>query len=157
MYLYVHSSTVVYAWANSKEDESLQQAGNILKRMDELRESGERPDLIPDVASYTSIINALANKSRHSTAQEAEDILNHLMVERSSSLDSGIFNAVIKAHNKSGQSASAEKAEAVLRFLLDDKGPVNAKPNTITFNSVIDSWSKVGGKEGAGKSFTYLV
>ena len=124
--------------------------------MDELRESGERPDLIPDVVSYTSIINAFANKSHHNSPQEAEDILDRLMVNRSSSIGSGIFNAVIKAHNNSGQNASAEKAESILRFLLDGEGPVNAKPNTITFNSVIHSWSKVGGKEGAGKSFYEL-
>ena len=53
---------------------------------------------------------------------------------------------------KFGEVGSAAKAENILNHVLEGEGPVRVRPNTITFNSVIDAWSKSRAQDAAARS-----
>jgi len=139
-------NSVIYAWANSKEYNGIKRANQILSEMDALRKSGKRPDLIPDAVSYTNIISALAHDSNSKNIQHTQSIIDNMFSmmnnenDQEIQLDSAVYNALIYAQSK--QSGSAEKALMLLNYMLDGDSKSKVRPNTITFNSVIDALSK---------------
>jgi len=152
-------NSVIHAWTKSNEKGSFECATQILNNIETLYSSGERPDLKPDVFSYSMLISALASKPSRSSARSAQDILDRMMCLEEShaggektTLDSGVLNAVMHVQSKSGEVGSAAKAESMLNRVLEGEGPVRVRPNTITFNSVIDAWSKSGEKDAATRA-----
>ena len=138
--------------------------------------------MIPDAVSYTSIISALAKRNDRKSTELLDDLITLVHEHGSgSTLDSGVYNALIYAQIQNDENGSAEKAENLLLSMLDGDQdadsamirPVSlidcSKPvmfdaisltthlifssmqNTITFNTVIDAWSKSKQKDSAGK------
>jgi len=149
-------NSVIHAWARSSEDGALSQANKILKEMKLLRESGERPDLILDAISYTSIISALtrvSNKKDPESVRLLDDMMSMVRNEvHESNVDSGVYNALIHAQVHSGDIGAAEKAERLLLSMLTSNDSLAVRPNTITFNTVIDAWSKSNEPKGAARA-----
>jgi hypothetical protein len=83
------------------------------------RQSGDRPDLIPDAVSYTSIIRSFTKQDNDEGLSLKNYILNKAKVNAG---DSGLNNALlltqIESHEDSG--AAAEKGEQVLRSMIKE-------------------------------------
>lgn len=127
--------TVIHAWTKSNEKDSFECATQILNKIENLYRSGARPDLKPDVFSYSMLISALASKPSRSSARNAQDILDRMMsLEEShadgetTALDSGVLNAVMHVQSKSGEVGSAAKSENMLNRILEGEGPVRVRP-----------------------------
>lgn len=111
-----------------------------------LRKSGKRPDLIPDAISFTSIVSAIAHDSKRRKVKDAQRILDTMYSILKDDDGGGIqldrvaYNALI--HAQSTQSGSADKAEMLLDYMLEQNGPSSIRPNAITFNTVLDAISK---------------
>ncbi len=112
--------SAIHAYTNSPGEDGVQKAANVLKRIDTLRRSGDRPDLIPDAVSYTSIISALSKQNDGESAELLEDLISMIQEDESSmAVDSGLYNAIIYARVQSGENDAAEKAESLLLSMLD--------------------------------------
>ena len=127
------NGVVIHAWANSKENGAIQRAHQILVEMQSLRKSGERPDLIPDAISFTSIVSAIAHDKRQSRVKETQKILDTMFnILKDDGDDGGIemdrvaYNALIHAQSK--QSGSADKAEMLLDYMLEKDGNSAIRP-----------------------------
>lgn len=123
---------VIHSWANSREDGGIQRAHQILSEMQSLRKSGERPDLIPDAISFTSIISALAHNSRYGKVKDAQKMLDAMfgIIKNEDGqgikLDRVAYNALINAQSK--QSGSAHKAEILLDYMLEQDDTSAIRP-----------------------------
>ncbi|GFH54846.1 hypothetical protein CTEN210_11322 [Chaetoceros tenuissimus] len=140
--------------------------------------------VLPNVKSFNNVINAWAHSESEEGAIRSIQILKHLIFE-SNDIDSDdtfkqpiskiivpdtvTFNLVINAFSKSGLSNAGERAEEILNFMRDPsqentkalsmgsslKVPIdelNIFPDTITFNSTINAWSKDNSLRGASKA-----
>jgi hypothetical protein len=137
------SYLAIHAYTNCLEKDGVQKAANILKRIDTLRKSGDRPDLIPDAVSYTSIISALAKRNDSKSSALLDELISMLHEDGSdSTVDSGVYNALIYAQVQSGKDDAAEKAENLLLSMLDDD---NASARVRPVSSVCHNsfWSMV--------------
>lgn len=98
--------------------------------MQSLRKSGERPDLIPDAVSFTSIVSALAKDSiRGNVKERMLDAMFSILKDddgKEIKLDSVAYNALI--HAQSNQSGSADKAEKLLDFMLEQGSNSTIRP-----------------------------
>eukprot|EP00557_Chaetoceros_sp_GSL56_P006495 CAMPEP_0176503992 /NCGR_PEP_ID=MMETSP0200_2-20121128/15682_1 /TAXON_ID=947934 /ORGANISM="Chaetoceros sp., Strain GSL56" /LENGTH=900 /DNA_ID=CAMNT_0017903367 /DNA_START=234 /DNA_END=2934 /DNA_ORIENTATION=+ len=149
----VKNNSVIFAWANSSDSGAVQRACQLLNEMELKRKSGDRPDLIPDAVSYTSIIRSFTKQDNDEGVSLKKYILNKAKFNVE---DSGLNNVLLLTQIESNEDsgAAAEKAEQVLRSMIKDSqnDPSKIKPNTITFNTVIDAWSKSNAKHAAAKA-----
>lgn len=152
-------NSVINAWAKSQEKGSIRKALALLNEMNNLRKTSSRTDLVPDAVSYTSIITSLAKQNDHNSEKLMDDFMRILEEDQTeTTLDSGLYNALLHAQVQSGKEDSAAKAERLLRSMLSESkdGNSKVKPNTITFNIVLDAWSKSKVKGAAGKPLESL-
>ena len=117
---------VIHAWVNSNEKDAIQRAHKILSEMQSLRKSGERPDLVPDAVSFTSIVSTLAKDSvRGKTKERMLDTMMSILKDddgQEIKLDSVAYNALIHAQG------SADKAEMLLDFMLEQGSNSTIRP-----------------------------
>jgi len=108
----------------------------LLNEMNNLRNTSNRPDLVPDAVSYTSIITSLAKQNDDDSEKLMKDFVDILEKDPKSNLDSGLYNALLHAQIQSGQEDSAAKAERLLRSMLNESkgGPSKVKPVSICTN-----------------------
>lgn len=121
-------NSVIYALANSSETDSINRAFRVLEKMKELKENGTRADLIPDAVTYTSLISALSRSDRKSNKSLIEKVTSLIQGERDLKLDSGVYNALIHAQSRGVELEYAEKAEKMLRLMLQSEDKQMAKP-----------------------------
>jgi hypothetical protein len=97
--------------------------------MENKRKSGQRPDLIPDAISYTSIIRSLAKHDNPEGLSLKTYILNKAKANEE---DSGLKNVMMLAQIESNDdsAAAAEKAEQFLRSMMKESQnePSKTKP-----------------------------
>lgn len=91
----------------------------------------------PNHFHYNTLISAWANSQETYGAERAEYVLERMKKYVQPTTVS--YNAVIDAYAKFGL---ADKAEALLRTMLDNDGSSAPKPNTRSFNSVMNAWAK---------------
>jgi hypothetical protein len=121
-------NSVIYALANSSETDSISKAFGVLEKMKELNENGTRPDLIPDAVTYTSLISAISRSDRKSNENLIDEVVSLIQEGKDIKLDSGVYNALIHAQSGRVGLEYAEKAEKMLRLMLQSEDNHMAKP-----------------------------
>jgi pentatricopeptide repeat protein len=127
-----------------------QRAEDLLTIMEALSEAEGNSHILPDVYSYTTVIQCWAKCLRPDMAQ---DVFNQMTIDRGLQPNKLTYTALINALSKSGQ---PELAEQVLHQMIenneddddeDNNNENNILPDTVTFSSVIDGWSRVASKD----------
>ena len=141
-------NTVLAAWSKTKnhQQEAPLRASAILDRMVNL-------NCMPDHYSLTSLLACYAKSNTPGAGEQAEAILHTCLKEAegdepisniSLPLSARLvaYNTVLDAYGREG---NAQRAETLLRELLDDytRGASDVRPDYVSFNSVLAAWSKV--------------
>ena len=103
-----------------------------MKEMIALRDSGDRPDLTPDAATYTNLISALAKQRNNDNVDAMNDVVAMVKDDTSDNVDSGVYNALIHAQIRVSKEGAAAKAENILRSMLDGD-LTSAKTRPVSF------------------------
>lgn len=163
-------NTVLQALAKSKRP---QEAEHFLDKMT------KEYHIVPDIVSYTTVIDAYAESG---DASNAEALVKSMLQEASSedtftrernghippqpSIET--FNSVLKAWSRSHENNAAQRAHSLLTLMIEmssflniskyskqqnmqivDKNFSIPKPNIISFNTVLSAYSQVGDGLGA--------
>lgn len=148
-------TAVAEAHANSGATGSAQSAEDICELMVQKYLQGD-PDVRPTARSYNAAINAYAKSGAPGAAQRADDVFRRMEhIYLSTGLEevkpnTYNYNSLISAWVNCGEQGAAQRAEEVLEKMeaLYKAGDVEAKPTTVTFNAVIDAYSKSTEKDG---------
>lgn len=135
-------NAAIHAYGKAGDAEKAQK---IFDRMETIYNSGAK-DAKPKTVNFNTLISAWANCDDEGSAQRAGQVLNRMeSLFKAGSSDvtptTVSYNAVIDAYAKSGEEDAPKKAEDILNhmtFLFESKENVNARPNTRSFNSVIN-------------------
>ncbi len=135
-------NAAVYAYGKAGDGEKAQ---SLFDRMEELYNSGAQ-DAKPKTVNFNTLISAWANCDDDGSAQRAGHVLNRMeLLFKRGSTDvvptTVSYNAVIDAYAKSGEEDAPKKAQNVLNhmtYLYESNENPNARPNTRSFNSVIN-------------------
>lgn len=144
------------AWAFSGEVDAAEQAMALLNRMEEL--AAVDASLLPDVRSYTKVINAISRAaaansgSAHSVdlADQVFDKMNYLYqsgINPTAKPNTFTYTAMVEAHANSGVQGSARHAEQICEVMvqkfLDENDP-DVRPTARAFNAVINAYARIG-------------
>ena len=142
-------AAILNAWSKSSNNDAAYRAEMILKRMETLYNDGNN-EVKPNVFAFTSVIDTFANNAKRDNhaASKAESILEWMLnisrdgQQKELSPNTVTFNAVIKAHAKSKQEGSAQRASNLLERMMqyEADGCGHMAPDTISFNAVINAW-----------------
>jgi pentatricopeptide repeat protein len=126
-------TSVMECWARGANGERAEQ---LLHHLEELYHETQDPDLQPDVPCYNTVLHAW---SRSNKPQRADELLKTMFSE--GNVDQRSFNIVLAAWAQFGD---ADKAEAILTRMheLAQEGLVDCRPSVVTYNTVLDSWTK---------------
>ena len=145
----IDCNQVVNAWSKSRKRDAHRQAHDILKLMSEMykKDNGNNICIRPDVITYTSVINAFAQKGDFDGASAIFKMqVNDFKQEQNLKARPNVytFNAMINACSKSNRDDLPEIAEKLLSTINNwySTGEIEEGPNDITYNSVINCWSK---------------
>lgn len=143
---------VLKALSRSRRPHSAKLAEQLLTTMEEGYATGIFKNAKPDVASYTSVIVALAQSGEADAAERGEAILAKLQAANVRAT-TNTYNALITLWGKAGRGTyGARRAEQLLKE-MKAHGVV---PNTISYNTVMDSWSRSGTRCCGNKAEGYL-
>lgn len=161
--------SVLHAWAKSGAKDSGERAQILFDKMTQMAHLKQDA---PTAQTYAILIDAWASSSSRSNAERATNILNEIIHtfttaddEDSNILTSAAFNSVMKAWANCGKGAHAAlQAEKVLQQMEDLANQrlvyttryENFSPNTITYNYLLDAWSKSRSKNTTKKVETIL-
>lgn len=142
-------NTVLYSWANSLSPRAPARAEELLQHMERLYQAGNK-DVEPDAYSYTSVIQTWAASKRKVSVTKAKHLLSQmekLAVERGKHIrpNKVTYTCLMLAISNTGLYGSAEEANELLDRMwetYEKEGDVTIKPDTVTFSSVIASWSR---------------
>jgi hypothetical protein len=116
----------------------------VFRELESLYQETKDETLKPDIVTYSTLLNALANSGEPRIAKRAEEILLRMLKdykEDPSNVKPNTlcFNEVIYAWAKSRDEDASQRAEMVLRLMQDmySTGNEDVKPNTRTFNVVL--------------------
>jgi pentatricopeptide repeat protein len=126
-----------------------QRAEDLLTIMEALSEAEGNSHILPDVYSYTTVIQCWAKCLR---PDKAQDVFNQMTIDRGLQPNKLTYTALINALSKSCQ---PELAEQILHQMIENNeddednnnNENNLLPDTVTFSSVIDGWSRVASKD----------
>mmetsp|Transcript_10992 Transcript_10992/g.16192 ORF Transcript_10992/g.16192 Transcript_10992/m.16192 type:complete len:1021 (-) Transcript_10992:273-3335(-) len=149
-------TSVINAWARSREKDAASRAESVLKRMEKASSSSlsakEKNSKSanfaarPTVLSYNTVLNAWAKSSYPEAADRALSLLKQLEDgKRGVRPDVFTYTSAIDALAKSGTKKSAEKAEEILEkmeALYNETGDDKVRPNVRTYTSVIHALSR---------------
>lgn len=143
-------NTVIKAYAYSGGKHGSRNAKRILSMMDNSSKFGLEDiasEIEPDRVSCTSIMMAWANGNEYGACdvdagEKAEQLLNRMENKNDRTLtpDTASYNAVLKVWGKCGHHKAAQRSEELLNRMLkqyEEGRNLDAKPDEITFNSVI--------------------
>jgi hypothetical protein len=113
-------------------------------------------DVRPTARSYNAAINAYAKSGAPGAAQRADDLFRRMeevyMITGLEEVKPNTYNynSLISAWANCGEEGAAQRVEEILEKMeaLYRAGDVEAKPTTVTFNAVIDAYSKSAGEDG---------
>ena len=165
-------NSVLDAFASIRGGDGIARAEAILDRMEDLRAAGTS-DVSPDAFTFSSLIKAWTSASTSSGKKNKKndddgdstsdpDLLGRSAAERAQQLldrmeqlhrdgddnvkpTTVVYNSVIAAWAKSGETGSAERAEDLLarmEQMAKTSGDADVRADTISFNSVIDAWAR---------------
>lgn len=124
-------TAVINAYARDTSIESSQRAEALLNSMQECA------GVAPNIFTYNAVLNSYA---KCGLAEKAEELLQHIMVEKKLRVDKRSFNACIEAWAKKRLPVSADKAESFLSQMHDlykSGGYDEIQPDVITYNTVL--------------------
>jgi pentatricopeptide repeat protein len=129
-------NTVLHAFAQGGTRNSAQRAQLLLNHMEQLAAAGNT-NVVPDVYSYTTVIQSWGKCERPVEAQAVLDS----MIDHGLEPNRFTYTCIISSLAKSGE---ASKAEQVLDAMMLEysQGNEDMKPDTIAFSSVMDGWAK---------------
>jgi len=141
-------NTLISIWANVGTRESLRVAAKFFQQM------CEDPENPPDSVTYTTLIHGWARGVRHlarlpEAGYRTEQLLQQLEQlppsrQRKDFSATTVYNSVITAWSRSGESVAAEKVESLLSRLEGKyfNGLQSARPNKTTFLCMIGTYAK---------------
>jgi len=132
------------AWSQSSDQRSVERAEEILAEMESEYARGNR-SLKPDVSSYNACIKAyVKNDGRVDAVNKTEAMLSRMVDVSGVAPNRRGYNLLLYALANSSLPDAAERAEAVLRKMMDDfmAGDDYVKPDINTFNQVIASLAR---------------
>ena len=104
---------LIDAWAFSGEVDSTDQAIALIHKMEDL--AATDMSLIPDVRSYTKVINAIARSNSPQSGEMADEIFEKMVYLWQSGINPTVkpntftYTAVVEAHANSGVPGCAER------------------------------------------------
>jgi len=122
---------------------------------------------VQQISDAKSLLFGFSNRKTVEGSEIAEEILERLVAEgrdggnRSAQVEAKIYNAVIEGYAKSKTIQGAAKAEALLERMMErsehnqdsnDNGFVAAKPDVVSYNSLMNAWSQSGEEDGVSKA-----
>lgn len=148
-------TSVIDTLAKCESPDSVENAVALLTEMEESRDV----HLKPNVRTYTSAINAIA-RSRENP-QRAEAILERMEALEDASVEPDVvcFNAVINAWGWSQEKGKASQAHQLYQRMMDhfNSGNVNAKPDIVTCNSILNACAFDNGVEESERAATMTI
>lgn len=150
-------NTVMEGWSKARDSE---------RTIAVLRRLLENQNVQPDSYSFNCVIFAISRSNRPNAPTRAQELLEYMenlstKGERFSQVRSDVFgySSAIHAWSRSSRHDAGYKAELLLQKMEEkyESGEEHLKPNTVTFNSVMDAWAKSsGGTLGARKAEALL-
>lgn len=146
-------NAVVHVWTRSSRDDAVEKAQAILE---EAKEHCE-----PNIISYNTLLNVMARKGDSARVDQMIQMLEtesqggktHLRPNRIT------YNSLLTAIVKDPSNRSAEQAESILRRMheLHAQGRADMRPDTISYSTVIDAWSRASKGSDAMKRCLALI
>jgi len=140
----------VHTWAKSTHVNAAQRAESVLEQMVSHK-------VKPNVITFNAVIGAYAKSAaihgQSNAAERADKILQRMELLHTKTgyeelrPDVISYTSVIDAYSKSNIPHAAKRASEILhemeeRYALSGETDANVKPNTITYNSVMNCWNK---------------
>jgi len=158
-------NAVLNAWSkiasNNKVNGAAYRAEKILKRMEQLYETGERDELCPNTISYNTVISAYARSGEMGSERRAERILRrmHKLSQQKDNSDGNnendqqqysckpdliSYNTVINAWSRSKDPDGPNRAEAILNHMEKQykNGLSSIQPDVVSYTSCIAGWAR---------------
>ena len=136
-------NTVIEAYAKSGGDDTFQ---SILQLV---QEAYQTEGLVLNSIFVSGVISSLSRVGLRGATATAETIVKEIQTkyeagERSLTVDTNIYNALVHCWAKSGEIEAPFRAEEILQLMEDEasKGNKKVKPNVQTYTSVADCWAK---------------
>ena len=138
-------TSVLDALSKQGSEECAQKALNLLLSLEKEYDETQNTKIKPNIRTYTSVVNAIARSKVE--PQRAHDILDRIegmnmkCSDQEIKLDVVCYNAVINAWGWSEEPEKATMANSILMRMLAlySKGNVDAKPDLITLNSLLNA------------------
>jgi pentatricopeptide repeat protein len=148
------------AYGNSEDESGILQAEEILNQMIEVAKDSGNMDAMPNVITFTTLIDCLAQSVERSfqgdgghAAMKAESIVRN-MEECSVKPSTITYNALINVWSKTQRSDSGEKAAYWLKHMEEQDDII---PDAATYTSVIDAYARCGMAEEAEQVLKKLI
>jgi len=125
------------------------EAEEFLEMMKEQYEQTGDPDLMPDVMTYTTVMDTFGKIGRYHSTQRAKTLLKELktMYEESGRENLKLkpnvrtYTSLIKAWSKTRSPDSPREVEQLLKE-MEDSGDPDLLPNARTYTAVIHAWGR---------------
>jgi pentatricopeptide repeat protein len=143
-------TAVINAYARDASIESSQRAEALLKSMQ------ERFNVAPNIVTYNAVLSSFA---KCGLAEKAEELLQHIILEKKLRVDKRSFNACIEAWAKKRLPVSADKAESFLTQMNDlykRGGYDEIEPDLITYQTVLGAIC-ISGDDNCGRRAEALL
>lgn len=147
-------TSLVTAWANSnRRGYGANRAEEILNRM--IMAGCE-----PNTVTFNAVLKAWCRSAEMDASERALDIFKRMEMEHAKGnpnvkSDRITFNTLIHTLAKSGKSKHLQRAEELLEIMETSKEE-GVSPNSFSYNTIIEGWSKVRDGNGAYKAYCVL-
>lgn len=152
-------NVVLTAWAKSGEEDGPAQAEKLIVLMEEIENKNGNPGmLVPNVSSFTSMIDAYAQTNTWEGVNQSERYLNRLLdffLEGEKAFEPNIatwtivISAFSRLSRKNNRSAASRADKLMKRMqLLHEEGKIGFGPDAIVYISVISAYAFSKSVEG---------
>ena len=144
----VSFNTVIDSFSKKQrqKNQNQEQRSNNVKIAMRLYDLMEDYNVMPNVYTTTSLLNAHAHCGEKNAGKAALDFLYKIEKEKSHIvLSTPAYNAVLNAWAKSRDYTSPKNIEQLIEhmeYLYESKENVNVKPNTISYSILANAWAR---------------
>jgi pentatricopeptide repeat protein len=156
---------VISCWSKSNHPDGPQNARKILMSMIEQYEQTGNTSVQPNTITYSSVLDAYAKRGDIKNAKEIWDLMikDYESGNRSARPEVQIYTVMIKAWSRAISSPKFSEiapyeAEKLLKQMIDlySRGELKEGPNTFTYGTLINCWSKSTNPEGPTRALQIL-
>ena len=159
-------NALMYAWDRSRDRKAALRADRLLMQMidsyrhrvnNQNNNATNTNNLKPDAVSFSTVMSAYAKSSLPKRVHRCEELFG-LMDELGVRRNVYTFSALQKVYTRSGERDAPERAKKVLNDMIElyKQGDIFAKPNTVNYNDVLNSYSRTPGKKSAQEATAML-